>query len=180
VTPHTQRYRWVELAGMGLYFTWLLALVYHVPSGERLYWALTAHAVAGVLHVQILLSHYVMPVYSGRPYNDASDEWYTMQLRTCMDVQCDEKMDWFHGGLQFQIEHHIFPRLPRHNLRHAQTLIKQVCKEHGIPYREETFFQGNVTLLSTLARTASAVRQTKLGDGGFYESAIYEGLRLVG
>ena len=40
-----------------------------------------------------------------------------------MDWSCPPWMDWFHGGLQFQIEHHIFPRAPRHRLR----AISKVC-----------------------------------------------------
>ena len=57
-----------------------------------------------------------------------------LQLRTTIDVDCSEAMDWFHGGLQFQVEHHIFPILPRHNLRlvrekYIMPFAKKVCPD---------------------------------------------------
>ena len=57
-------------------------------------------------------------------YTCDENDWFRLQLATTMDVDCSEWMDWFHGGLQFQIEHHLFPRVPRHNLREVQKLVK--------------------------------------------------------
>ncbi|OLP98308.1 Delta(8)-fatty-acid desaturase 2 [Symbiodinium microadriaticum] len=61
-----------------------------------------------------------------------------------------ETLDWVHIGLQFQIEHHLFPRLPRHNLREARTLVKEVCKKHNIRYHEPGFFQALAAMLSVV------------------------------
>lgn len=67
--------------------------------------------------------------YNGRPAYELDDEcWVRKQLATSMDVECPTWMDWFHGGLQFQIEHHLLPRLPRHNLRYAKGLVKELCR----------------------------------------------------
>ena len=85
-----------------------------------------------------------------------------------------------HIGLQFQIEHHLYPRLPRHNLRKARKLVKAVCKKHNIHYHEPGFFQGNAEMLSAMKRAALSARKTTVGDGGFYQSKIYEGLNLSG
>lgn len=49
-------------------------------------------------------------------------------------------MDWFHGGLQFQIEHHLFPRVPRRNLRRIAPAVKKFCKKHDLPYRSADFW----------------------------------------
>jgi len=180
-TPFTKRYRWKELGGHCVFFAWLGAVLWQLPStSERVGYVLVSHAVAGVLHLQILLSHYPMDVYKGRPYNDASDEWYSMQLRTCMDINCSRWMDWFHGGLQYQVEHHLFPRLPRHHLREARRSVEEICAKHGLKYTAESFVEGNATLVRTLSRTARAVRASKKGDGGFYESPICCALRLEG
>ena len=40
------------------------------------------------------------------------------------------------GGLNYQIEHHLFPSMPRANLRRARPLVRAFCAEHGIPYHE--------------------------------------------
>merc|ERR1711906_92620 len=67
-----------------------------------------SHGVAGILHVQIVLSHWSMHSYEGRAYTGADDEWYITQLRTTMNVATDPLLDWTHIGLQFQVEHHLF------------------------------------------------------------------------
>jgi fatty acid desaturase len=38
------------------------------------------------------------------------------------------------GGLNYQIEHHLFPSMPRPNLRRSQPLISEFCRQHGLPY----------------------------------------------
>ena len=48
-------------------------------------------------------------------------------------------MDWWYGGLQYQIEHHLFPRAPRHNLRKIVNRVRPFCKKHGVPYMSVSF-----------------------------------------
>ena len=50
------------------------------------------------------------------------------QLRTSTDVICSPSIEWIHGGLHLQVTHHLFPRLPRHNLRAASALVKEFAK----------------------------------------------------
>lgn len=64
-----------------------------------------------------------------------------------MNWSCPEWMDWFHGGLQFQIEHHLFPRMPRHNLRAASKLVRRACREAELHYHSPTFCQVEERLL---------------------------------
>jgi fatty acid desaturase len=44
--------------------------------------------------------------------------------------------DLLGGGLNYQIEHHLFPNMPRPSLRHAQPMIRAYCLSHGLPYME--------------------------------------------
>ncbi|KAF3031816.1 hypothetical protein E8E12_001790 [Didymella heteroderae] len=60
---------------------------------------------------------------------DGLGEVQSHQLRTTINVECPEWLDWFYGALQFQAVHHLFPRLPRHNLRRAQGLCLRVLRE---------------------------------------------------
>merc|ERR1712146_713147 len=57
----------------------------------------------------LLLSHFPEQTYHGQAYNDETDEWFHMQVKTSLNVDCPLYMDWFHGGLQFQVEHHLYP-----------------------------------------------------------------------
>ena len=179
--PDTMHYQKTELAGLAVFFAWLSALVYAMPSWQvGLGWLLVSHAVAGVLHVQIVLSHWSMETYTGTPYTSKETEWYLMQLRTTMNVATPEWLDFVHIGLQFQIEHHLYPRLPRHNLRKARKMVKAIAAKHGIHYHEPGFFAGNVEMWKALKVAAMDARATKKGDGGFYQSALWEGLNLSG
>ena len=96
-----------------------------------------------------------------------------------------------HIGLQFQVEHHLFPRLPRHNLRAAREMVKAIAEEHfpkgdarfptGHAYHEPGFFAGNLEMWRQLKTTAMAARESKRdGVTGFYESALWDGLNITG
>ena len=62
------------------------------------------------------------------------------QVRGTINWSCPAWLDWLHGGLQFQIEHHLFPRMPRHHLRKASPHVQALCLELGLPYHMPTFF----------------------------------------
>ena len=122
---------------------------------------LLSHVLAGVLHVQICLSHFARDTYHGKAYNGEEDEWFRMQCLTTLNIDCPWWMDWFHGGLQFQIEHHLWPRLPRHNLRHAQTLVKAFCKKHGVVYHNLPWIPAQIELIRCLKDAALKMRASQ-------------------
>ena len=78
-------------------------------------------------------------------------------LRTTMDVDCPAWLDFVHGGLQFQAVHHLFPRIPRHNLRAAQKYVERFCDEVDIPYVRYAFVQGNKEVISRLGEVGKQV-----------------------
>jgi fatty acid desaturase len=55
---------------------------------------------------------------------------------TSRNVRGGPVTDWILGGLNYQIEHHLFPSMPRPNLRHVQLMVREFCADHGIDYRE--------------------------------------------
>lgn len=99
-----------------------------------------------------------MPTHMGTTYDDCSNGYVRTQLAGALDIDCWEGVDWFHGGLQFQTVHHLWPRLPRHNLRIAQGVLISFCKQHGIPYHHVSFLAGNYTVLKKLRETAQTTK----------------------
>lgn len=173
----------LEIVSLAGFAVWLGALCLSFPTWvDALQFLVISHGVAGILHVQITLSHFYMDTYHGRAYNDDSDEWFRMQLKTTMNVECPTWLDWFHGGLQFQIEHHLWPRLPRHNLRKARELVQPFCEKHGIRYHCPGFLQGNVEMMAALREVALAARKDENFDPSvqLYDSAIWNGLNARG
>lgn len=65
-------------------------------------------------------------------------------------------MNWFSGGLNLQIEHHLFPTMPRHNLLKVRPLVQQFAKEHGLEYKSKPFMECMEAILTTLATMSSA------------------------
>ena len=50
-----------------------------------------------------------------------------------------------------QIEHHLFPRVPRHNLRAVRELVRPFCAKWNIPYCESSFFAAVKDVIKSLA-----------------------------
>ncbi|OLY85215.1 Delta(8)-fatty-acid desaturase [Smittium mucronatum] len=64
----------------------------------------------------------------------------------------------------FQIEHHLFPRLPRHNLRLVRPLVIQFCKKHNLPYTEDYFLGANIFTMQKMHQTAQIIKAMVLAE----------------
>jgi fatty acid desaturase len=58
------------------------------------------------------------------------------QVLMSRNVRGGWAVDLAMGGLNYQIEHHLFPSMPRDNLRHARSVVRAYCREKEIPYTE--------------------------------------------
>jgi fatty acid desaturase len=78
------------------------------------------------------------PNHKGMPTLTDADEldFLRRQVLTSRNVAGSRLVDFVLGGLNYQIEHHLFPNMPRPNLRRAQPLVRAFCQEHGLPYAE--------------------------------------------
>lgn len=101
-----------------------------------------------------MLSHFSMSTADLGPTESFADR----QLRTTTDVICPESIGWIHGGLQLQVTHHLFPRLPRHNLKAASLLVKEFAAEQGLVYAEFGWISGNQDVLGVLKSVADQVK----------------------
>ncbi|XP_062433639.1 acyl-CoA (8-3)-desaturase-like [Rhea pennata] len=81
---------------------------------------------------------------------DKNEDWVSTQLRATCNVNQSTFNDWFTGHLNFQIEHHLFPTMPRHNCWKAAPLVKALCDKHGIQYKSKTLLTAFVDILKSL------------------------------
>jgi delta8-fatty-acid desaturase len=154
ITNKRAKYRKSELAAMIFFLTWYIKLVALIPDWKKkLVFVLLTNAMTFILHVQITISHFAMPSES----LNSDDDFVTHQMKTSMDVDCPVWLDWFHGGLQFQVVHHLFPRLPRHNLRKVRDKLLPFFEKHNLNYHCYTFSLGNIIVIKHLASIARAV-----------------------
>uniref|UniRef100_A0A8D2KU47 Cytochrome b5 heme-binding domain-containing protein n=1 Tax=Varanus komodoensis TaxID=61221 RepID=A0A8D2KU47_VARKO len=66
---------------------------------------------------------------------DQNLDWVSAQLAATCNVDRSRFNDWFTGHLNFQIEHHLFPTMPRHNYWKVAPLVKSLCAKHGVKYQ---------------------------------------------
>lgn len=62
-------------------------------------------------------------------------QWYAMQAQSANDFRVPYVLSVLCGGLDYQIEHHLFPKLPPQRLRQIAPAVQAACERHGIPYR---------------------------------------------
>ncbi|CAA2965495.1 acyl-lipid (9-3)-desaturase-like [Olea europaea var. sylvestris] len=145
-----------EIFGLLVFWIWYPLLVSCLPSwSERLMFVIASFTVCGIQHVQFCLNHFSSSVYFGPP---KGNDWFEKQTNGTLGIKCSSWMDWFHGGLQFQVEHHLFPRLPRCHLRKISPFVKELCKKHGLPYNCASFWEANVMTVATLKNAAMQAR----------------------
>ena len=97
--------------------------------------------VAGfVLSIVFQLAHTVEHTHFPVPQEDTGkmeDEWAIHQLKTTANFAPRNKfISWLVGGLNFQIEHHLFPKISHVHYAQLRRIIKQACEEYGVPYIE--------------------------------------------
>ncbi|EKV19313.1 Fatty acid desaturase, putative [Penicillium digitatum] len=163
---------WFELVGQVFFWTWFgYGVMYKTlpDASSRIIFLLVSHVVSSPLHVQITLSHFAMSTAN----LGAGESFAQKMLRTTMDVDCPTWLDFFHGGLQFQAIHHLYPRIPRHNLRRTQKFVIEFCRDTGIPYAIFTFYDGNKEVISRLGDVAKQVRlmeecRKSIAEGGVF------------
>merc|ERR1711937_977604 len=60
-------------------------------------------------------------------------------------------------GLDYQVEHHLFPTMPRHHLAECNRRVRKFCKDYGVTYHETTMWQGTLEVLEHLQDIANEV-----------------------
>ncbi|XP_053497880.1 fatty acid desaturase 2 [Ictalurus furcatus] len=81
------------------------------------------------------------------------DDWLSMQLRATCNIEHSAFNDWFSGHLNFQIEHHLFPMMPRHNYSRAAPLVRELCEKYGIEYQVKGLWQSWCDIVRSLKKS---------------------------
>jgi linoleoyl-CoA desaturase len=130
-------------AGKVLYHAWTIViplLVLDVAWWQFLIGYLVMHLTAGfILSVVFQLAHVVEPSAYPEPdeHGVLPDGWHAHQLRTTMDFATRNKLlTWYVGGLNHQVEHHLFPRISCRHYANLRPIVKRVAEKHGLPHLE--------------------------------------------
>ena len=100
-------------------------------------------------------NHKAMPILE----NDSQADFLHRQVLTSRNVTAHPITDFWYGGLNYQIEHHLFPRLPRNKLREAQAIVRDFCQRHAIDYHETSVLQSYREILQHLHAVGAPLRK---------------------
>ncbi|WP_426507333.1 fatty acid desaturase family protein [Dactylosporangium sp. McL0621] len=119
-------------------------------------------AVAFLLVHQALFGVYLgmtfAPNHKGMPHPTGGEDYLRKQVLTSRNVRGGWLTDAALGGLNYQIEHHLFPGMPAPNLRRAQPIVQAYCADIGVAYEQTSLITSYRQALQYLHQVGAPAR----------------------
>mmetsp|Transcript_20485 Transcript_20485/g.51886 ORF Transcript_20485/g.51886 Transcript_20485/m.51886 type:complete len:464 (-) Transcript_20485:77-1468(-) len=157
------RFATIEKISLIGHYAWVfgLYLVYadRFPNVAAMFLHLfVAQCIAGFgIAITVFMNHYACPFEDKDAMTNLN--FVRMQLQSSRNIAPGYLSDWYTGGLSYQIEHHLFPTMPRHNLYKCSKYVKEFCAEYSIPYQVEGWWGCLKEVEMQLAFVASKVTE---------------------
>ena len=150
------RGRWLELGLIAGRFAALIGLIFWMlPPGMAMSFLAVQLAVFGVyMGASFAPNHKGMPVIAP----DAKLDFFSKQVRTSRNIAGGWWATWLMGGLNYQVEHHLFPNMPRPHLARARLIVKRQCEHLEVPYTEVSLWRSYAIVIAYLNRVGLAAR----------------------
>jgi len=129
-----------------LYFSLFIGLPvgFGIPFWQVLTGFLVMHLIGGViLTVVFQLAHTVEETIFPRPNEQGNieNEWAIHQMQTTVNFSRHNRLlSWYVGGLNFQVEHHLFPKICHTHYPHIADIVQSTAREFNVPYLEHKSF----------------------------------------
>jgi linoleoyl-CoA desaturase len=155
IGPVLLKHHWKDVAELVafklFYYTYMLVvplLVLDVAWWQFAIGFLTVHFTAGIiLGVVFQLAHVVEGTqhFAQTPTGTMENSWAIHQMRTTNNFgRTNPILTWFAGGLNFQVEHHLFPTVCSVHYPALNAITQRVARQHGVPYHEHRSFRAAV------------------------------------
>ncbi len=164
---------WAWLIG-GKAFAWGTQIAIPVLVAPYPWWQVligfgTVHIVMGLLMATVFqLAHQVGRVDFPETDGGGMLPWPFMvhQLRTTANFACENRaISWLVGGLNFQVEHHLFPQIASVHYPALRPIVREIAARHGEPYHEYPSFRGAVRAHLKWLREEGAKRPEAAPEG---------------
>ncbi|GAA5149510.1 acyl-CoA desaturase [Microbacterium pseudoresistens] len=148
--------RWPELAMITARFALVLTPVFLLlPLGMAFAFVGVMLAVFGVyMGASFAPNHKGMPVIAP----DAKLDFFSKQVRTSRNIRGGWWATWLMGGLNYQVEHHLFPSMARPHLAKTREIVREFCAVHDVPYTETSLVRSYAIVIDYLSRVGLAAR----------------------
>ena len=146
--------RWVEISMLTSRIGAYLAVIFLVlPIGMGFAFLGVQLAVFGLyMGASFAPNHKGMPILP----HDSKVDFLRRQVLTSRNIKGGWLMDSFMGGLNYQIEHHLFPNMPRPHMAKAAEIAREYCDTHQIEYTETTIGKSYGIVIRYLNRVGLA------------------------
>ncbi len=147
---------WLQLAGLACHVVLYTALLVALGSWTMAFaFFAIQQAVFGLYNSSVFASnHKGMPVIGVGGRMDFLRE----QVLTSRNISGHPLTDFWYGGLNYQIEHHLFPTMPRNNLSKAVPIVRSFCGEREISYHSTSLFTSYREVLNHLHEVSAPLR----------------------
>ena len=154
--PHL-RHRLLEAVLLAVHVVLYLGAVCTVlPAGKAAAFVLVHQAAFG-----LYLGCTFAPNHKGMLTRTGEDglDFLRRQVLTSRNIRGGRLLDVLYGGLNHQIEHHLFPSMPAPNLRRARPIVRAYCAEIGVPYEETGLLASYGRILRHLHAVGAGLRR---------------------
>jgi linoleoyl-CoA desaturase len=157
---HEKRELAILVISKAVYYAWTIVIplmVLNVAWWQFLIGLLAMHLTAGlILGIVFQLAHVVEETEHPIPEPDGTmdEAWMVHQMRTTSDFATSNRLlSWYVGGLNFQVEHHLFPKVCSVHYPAIHSIVRETAARHGVPHhRHETMLEAVRSHLRTLKR----------------------------
>lgn len=148
--------RWVEIGFLSIRLAGFGTLVFLVLSpGIAAVFLVVQLGLFGVYMGMVFApNHKGMPIVPG----DAKLDFLTRQVLMSRNVRGTRALDVMMGGLNYQIEHHLFPSMPRPHLRRVAPIVREYCQRHGVTYTVTGLWQSYAIVVRYINRVGLGER----------------------
>eukprot|EP01123_Difflugia_compressa_P002323 TRINITY_DN13020_c0_g1_i1.p1 TRINITY_DN13020_c0_g1~~TRINITY_DN13020_c0_g1_i1.p1 ORF type:complete len:378 (-),score=41.77 TRINITY_DN13020_c0_g1_i1:54-1058(-) len=162
---HNRSYRkslFAEKATIVAHYVFLLCVFLMTPSvSAAVTFFFVSEFIGGAgIALIVFMNHYAcqqLQKYEGKEAN-----FLELQLHGTKNINPGIVMDWVAGGLNYQIEHHLFPTIPRHNLSYVKPIVQKFCEENSLPYESYNYMECLTSIINRLSTVATMYTQTAL------------------
>jgi len=156
ITHGTRRQRWIELPSIALHFgLYLVPVFWFLPLGMAFAFVGVQMAVFGVyMGASFAPNHKGMALIP----SDARLDFLSKQVLTSRNIRGGWFMNILMGGLNYQIEHHLFPNMARPHLAKAREIGREHCASIDMPYTETSLVESYSIVIAYLNRVGLAAR----------------------
>jgi fatty acid desaturase len=148
--------RWLEGILLAAHFAGYVALLLlALPVGKALVFAAVHQGLWG-----LYMGAAFAPNHKGMEIITVEDDhdFLRRQVLTSRNIRGGPVVDYLMGGLNYQIEHHLFPSMPSGSLHLAQPIVRDYCAEIGVPYHETGLVDSSRQVLAHMHAVGAGLR----------------------